>query len=80
MLELVAGADAVTFSSSSTVEGFVSGYGAGALPPVVASIGPVTTRTAGQLGVHVDVEASSASVEALVEALVGHAAAHGRPR
>ncbi|MHB8244609.1 MAG: uroporphyrinogen-III C-methyltransferase [Acidimicrobiales bacterium] len=62
-------ADAITFSSSSTVEGFLSCYGRDHLPPVVVTIGPITTRTAEENGIHVDAEATESSVEGLVSAL-----------
>ncbi len=67
----VASADAVTFTSSSTVERFVAAFGADAVPPVVASIGPVTSETARRLGLRVDVEASDHSIAGLVTALAG---------
>jgi uroporphyrinogen III methyltransferase/synthase len=73
------GADAVTFSSSSTVEGFVAAYGTEALPPLVVTIGPVTSRAARELGVRVDAEAAEASVAGLVQALVRLASERGRP-
>ncbi|HLI45323.1 MAG TPA: uroporphyrinogen-III C-methyltransferase [Acidimicrobiales bacterium] len=73
------GADAVTFSSSSTVEGFVAAYGTRALPPLVVTIGPVTSNAARELGVRVDAEAAEASVAGLVEALVRLAHERGRP-
>jgi uroporphyrinogen III methyltransferase/synthase len=43
-LAAVAGAHAVTFTSSSTVTGFLEAAGREAVPPVVACIGPVTDR------------------------------------
>ncbi len=64
------GADAITFTSSSTVEHFVAAAGAGAAPPVVAAIGPVTAATARRLGLDVAVEAEVHSIDGLVEALV----------
>jgi uroporphyrinogen III methyltransferase/synthase len=67
------GAHAITFSSSSTVEGFVESYGRDLLPPLVATIGPITTQTAERLGIAVDAEAREASVEGLVAALEGAA-------
>ena len=61
----------VTFTSSSTVNNFVRLCSAGALDGVrVASIGPVTTRTAAELGVKVDVEAKQYTVEGLVRGIV----------
>jgi len=72
--EILAGAiDAITFTSSSTVRGFVESVGR----PVAASgrfaaavIGPVTAGTARELGIAVAVEAAEYTVAGLVEALV----------
>lgn len=68
----LAAADAVTFTSSSTVEGFVKAAGTSSLPPLVACIGPVTAATAGRLGLEVDLVAEDHSIAGLVEALVRH--------
>ncbi len=70
---LVAGADAVTFASSSTVTHFVEAFGVAAAPPVVACIGPVTAATAREAGLAVTVEAMEHSIDGLVAALVAHA-------
>lgn len=63
------GADMITFTSSSTVENFM----ALGLPwPTgmrVASIGPVTSKTARDLGLNVDLEARRHDVPGLVEAI-----------
>jgi len=75
LLEAVASADAVTFTSSSTVTGFLEMAGRDRLPPVVASIGPVTSATARAAGLVVTVEAREHTVDGLVEALAAHAAA-----
>ena len=66
----VAAADVITFTSSSTVDRFVAAFGADAVPPVVASIGPVTSGTARDHGLTVDIEASDHSIPGLVDALV----------
>ena len=66
----IAGADIITFTSSSTVDRFVEAVGASAVPPVVACIGPVTAATARGHGLTVDVEAEVHTVEGLVDALV----------
>ena len=63
----VAGADAVMFSSSSTVTNFLA-MGV-PVPPVVACIGPVTARAAEAAGLHVDAVADESTVESLVAAL-----------
>jgi uroporphyrinogen III methyltransferase/synthase len=63
------GADLITFTSSSTVENFL----ALGLPwpkgMQVASIGPVTSKTARDHGLKVDVEAHRHDIEGLVEAI-----------
>lgn len=69
---MVAGADAVVFTSGSTVEGLVDGVGTEGLPPVVASIGPATTAVAARRGVCVDVEAADHTIPGVVAALVGY--------
>ncbi len=63
-------ADVITFTSSSTVDSFVSAFGVDATPPVVACIGPVTASTAAGHGMRVDVVATIHTVEGLVEELV----------
>jgi uroporphyrinogen III methyltransferase/synthase len=68
----VAEADYVTFTSSSTVRNLVEAIGGvGRLPQTVrvASIGPVTTQTARELGLHVDLEAQQHDIDGLVEAI-----------
>jgi uroporphyrinogen III methyltransferase/synthase len=44
----------------------------------VASIGPVTSKTARELGLRVDVEARAHTIPGLVEALVDWAGERGR--
>src|SRR5206468_6116797 len=63
-------ADAITFTSSSTVTGYVDVAGLDAVPAVVASIGPITTRTAKELGIDVTTEADPSTIDGLVEAVV----------
>jgi uroporphyrinogen III methyltransferase/synthase len=64
--------DWITFTSSSTVQNFVSVAGADALAGVrVASIGPITTRTARELGIDITVEARKFTIDGLVEAILG---------
>ncbi|HUK15567.1 MAG TPA: uroporphyrinogen-III C-methyltransferase [Bryobacteraceae bacterium] len=61
----------VTFTSSSTVKNFVAAAGAAALVGVkIASIGPVTSRTARELGLTVDSEAREFTIDGLVEAVL----------
>ncbi|MEN9581337.1 MAG: hypothetical protein RJA70_4346 [Pseudomonadota bacterium] len=69
------GVDAVMFTSSSTVTSTVAALTSANIPlsalsgVKIASIGPVTTETALQLGVRVDVTASEYTVEGLLDAL-----------
>ena len=74
-LDAVRGADTVTFTSSSTVAHFVAAVGTEALPPCVASIGPVTSARARSLGLEVDLEAAEHTVDGLVAALLADAEA-----
>lgn len=67
-LAAAAKADAIAFTSSSTVTSWLA-LGA-TLPPVVACIGPVTAATAATHGVPVTVVATEHTVEGLVDALV----------
>jgi uroporphyrinogen III methyltransferase/synthase len=63
--------DWITFTSSSTVTNFVHIAGSPTLEGVkVASIGPVTSATAGKYGIAVTVEASRYTIEGLIEAMV----------
>ena len=63
--------DWITFTSSSTVQNFVSVAGAQALAGVkVASIGPVTSATAQRLGIRVDAQAEMYDTAGLVKALL----------
>ena len=68
-------ADAITFTSPSTVENFVRILGSKAFEIckrlVVASIGPVTTKRAEELGIDVDVTSEEHSLEGLVKSLEG---------
>jgi len=64
-------ADAVTFTSSSTVTNLVDAVGVDGVPAVVASIGPITSATAVARGLTVTVEADPHTVDGLVAALVG---------
>jgi uroporphyrinogen III methyltransferase/synthase len=68
-LEAAARADAITFTSSSTVERYLEVAGADRVPPVVACIGPITAATARHHGLDVTVEADVHTVGGLVDAL-----------
>jgi uroporphyrinogen III methyltransferase/synthase len=80
-LEAVRGGDidALTFTSSSTVTNFSDLVGPlPDPPPLVVSIGPITSTTARDRGLRVDVEASEHTIDGLVDALVGALAGRGR--
>ena len=63
--------DWITFTSSSTVRNFAQLCLIERLNGVrVASIGPITSQTARELGIRVDAEPKSYTVEGLVEAIV----------
>ncbi len=69
--------DIVTFTSSSTVRNFVAWLkccevGAELCHTQIASIGPITSQTARQLGLHVDIEAKEFTVDGLVDAIIQH--------
>ncbi|MEO8596644.1 MAG: uroporphyrinogen-III C-methyltransferase [Candidatus Solibacter sp.] len=64
--------DCITFTSSSTVRNLVEAAGVEALRGIAtASIGPVTTRTAQELGLTVTTQAANFTVEGLVHAVLG---------
>ena len=69
-LEAARHADAITFTSSSTVTNYLDTAGADAVPPVVACIGPVTAETARGAGLAVTIEAEVHTIPGLVDALV----------
>jgi uroporphyrinogen III methyltransferase / synthase len=72
--DALAGADYVTFTSSSTVRFFFE-QAEGAIGPAtrLASIGPVTSQTLREHGHEPDVEASRHDIDGLIEALVADA-------
>jgi uroporphyrinogen-III synthase len=84
--------DILTFTSSSTVRHFVQWLadwapGAAASPIVlvthnpqlkIACIGPITSRTARELGLDVQIEASEFTIDGLVEAIVQHEETYDR--
>lgn len=74
--------DAVTFTSSSTVQNFVELLSRSSpahllKKTVVASIGPVTSATARSLGIEVTIEATEYTIDGLSQALVTY---YGRCR
>jgi uroporphyrinogen III methyltransferase/synthase len=63
--------DAVTFTSSSTVDNFCTQVDPRPDPfPLVVSIGPVTSATAAKRGLRVDAEAEEHTIDGLVATLV----------
>lgn len=71
MRERALAADAVVFTSSSTVDNWVAAMGDDT-PPVVAAIGPVTAATARDHGLEVAVEADEHTLDGVVAALAAH--------
>ncbi|HEX3463560.1 MAG TPA: uroporphyrinogen-III C-methyltransferase [Candidatus Elarobacter sp.] len=72
LAEKAARADVVTFTSSSTVHGFVENVPDAAIAlrgKTVAAIGPITARTAGDAGIRVDVVADEFTADGLLRAL-----------
>ncbi|MDQ6796756.1 MAG: uroporphyrinogen-III C-methyltransferase [Actinomycetota bacterium] len=65
-------ADAIAFTSASTVDNYVDAAGSVAAGQVVACIGPVTASQAAQRGLDVSVVAAEATVDGLVAALVDY--------
>ena len=61
--------DAVTFTSASTVRGFVRALGAVKGSPKLVAIGPVTAREAREHGLHVHAVASPHTIAGLVAAI-----------
>ncbi len=64
--------DLITFTASSTVRNFVDLLGPKMAGAEVASIGPITSRTARDLGLPVHVEAAEYTIPGLTEAIVMH--------
>jgi uroporphyrinogen III methyltransferase / synthase len=61
--------DAITFTSASTVRGFVGSTGVVRGNPKIVSIGPVTAREAREHGLRVSAVARPHTIEGLVAAL-----------
>jgi uroporphyrinogen-III synthase len=62
-------ADAIAFTSASTVVEWLASAGVESLPPAVVSIGPVTTAAAERLGLPVHVTADPHTLDGLVDAI-----------
>jgi uroporphyrinogen III methyltransferase/synthase len=70
------GVDVVTFTSSSAVRSLVAAVGAEALSDsAIACIGPITSATARERGLRVDIEAEEYTLPGLIAALEAYAAA-----
>ena len=68
--------DAITFTSSSTVDNFCAALGRAPDPqPLVVSIGPVTSTAIRTLGLEVHAEADPHTIPGLIDALLADAAA-----
>jgi uroporphyrinogen III methyltransferase / synthase len=63
------GADLITFTSSSTVENFLALDLPWPKEMRIASIGPITSKTARDRGLKIDVEASCHDIDGLVQAI-----------
>lgn len=68
--------DIITFTSSSTLTNFCSIFNKEEIDNLlnkvkIASIGPITTKTAEALGIRVDITANEYTINGLVEAIVG---------
>jgi uroporphyrinogen III methyltransferase/synthase len=63
------GADLITFTSSSTVENFLDLGLPWPKGMQVASIGPITSKTASDRGLKIDIEARRHDIDGLVEAI-----------
>jgi uroporphyrinogen-III synthase len=70
VLDAARRADAIAFTSGSTVTGYLAAAGADAVPPVVICIGPVTAAAAMEGGLTVTRTADPHTLDGLVEALV----------
>jgi uroporphyrinogen III methyltransferase/synthase len=68
-LAAAAGADAITFTSSSTVTHYLDLAGTDRVPPTVVCIGPVTAETARSHGLEVSAVADEHTIDGLVDAL-----------
>jgi uroporphyrinogen III methyltransferase/synthase len=69
-IERARGADAIAFSSSSTVGRSVALLGVDGIPRTVVTIGPLTSQAAHEAGLAVAQEASPHSIDGLVDAVM----------
>jgi len=75
-VEKAKSADAIAFTSSSTVERSVDLLGRAGIPPVVASIGPITSESVISAGLQVTVEAVEHTLDGLAAAVAAALADH----
>jgi uroporphyrinogen-III synthase len=68
--EAAARSDVIAFTSSSTVTRTLDLLGTAGVPPLVVTIGPVTSATAGDAGLEVAAEASPHTITGVVDAVV----------
>lgn len=68
----IVAADAITFTSASTVRSYVAAGGLDWVPPVVACIGPITAATARELGLEVTFHADPHTLDGLIAGLLAH--------
>jgi uroporphyrinogen III methyltransferase/synthase len=69
----------VIFTSSSAVTGFMELAGAHRVPVVIASIGPVTSKTLREAGLQATIEATEHTISGLMREILTFAKAHPRP-
>ncbi|HEX2850038.1 MAG TPA: uroporphyrinogen-III C-methyltransferase [Acidimicrobiales bacterium] len=69
-IEAIRAADAITFTSASTVDSFVAAAGVDAVPPLVVCIGPQTEAAARRHGLTVTRTADPHTLDGLVDAVV----------
>lgn len=77
-LDAAAGADAICFTSSSTVTNYLAVAGSDHVPPVVVAIGPVTAETARSAGLAVAAVAESHTLDGLVDTVAATLAPRSR--
>ncbi len=70
VLAAIKDADAIAFTSASTVTNFLSAAGKDALPRFIASIGPITSAAAREQGLNVDIEAVEHTIDGLIATLI----------
>lgn len=72
VLAAIKDADAIAFTSASTVTNFLSAAGKDVLPGCIASIGPITSAVAREQGLNVNIEAAEHTIDGLIATLIEH--------